>query len=76
MGLQAAVAGADLVLTGEGAFDETSLAGKGPGHVLALAAAAGVPALVVAGVVDPRAGGAPTISLVDTVGEEHARTAP
>lgn len=76
LGLAAAVAGADLVLTGEGAFDETSIAGKGPGHVLALAAARGVPAVVIAGVVDPRAAGALTISLVDTVGEEHARTAP
>lgn len=76
LGLDAAIAGADLVLTGEGAFDDTSLAGKGPGHVLALAAVHGVPALVVAGVVDARAAGAMTISLVETVGEERARGEP
>lgn len=40
---------ADLVITGEGAFDLGSLAGKLPGHVVALAAKHGKPALVVAG---------------------------
>ncbi|WP_176776552.1 glycerate kinase [Microbacterium sp. RU1D] len=76
LGLDGKIADADLVLTGEGAFDETSLTGKGPGHVLALAAARGVPAVVIAGVVDPRAARALTISLVDTVGEDRARSAP
>ncbi|MFF7682569.1 glycerate kinase [Microbacterium sp. NPDC007973] len=76
LGLDALIAGADLVLTGEGAFDETSLAGKGPGHVLALAAAHGVRALVVAGVVDAGAADLPAISLVETVGERRARQEP
>lgn len=48
-GLDAAVAGADLVVTGEGRFDRTSLEGKVVGHVLGLARAAGVPCRIVAG---------------------------
>ncbi|MBB2498777.1 glycerate kinase [Amycolatopsis echigonensis] len=48
-GLPAAVAGADVVVTGEGRFDTQSRSGKLAGHVSALAAAARVPALVVAG---------------------------
>jgi glycerate kinase len=48
-GLDRALAGADLVITGEGRFDETSLTGKTSGTVIAAAAAAGVPVAVVAG---------------------------
>jgi glycerate kinase len=48
-GLDQALAGADLVITGEGRFDPTSLTGKTTGTVLAAAAAAGVPAALVAG---------------------------
>jgi len=48
-GLDRALAGADLVITGEGRFDETSLTGKTCGTVIAAAAAAGVPVAVVAG---------------------------
>ena len=48
-GLDRALAGADLVITGEGRFDETSLIGKTCGTVVAAAAAAGVPVAVVAG---------------------------
>jgi glycerate 2-kinase len=48
-GLDRALAAADLVITGEGRFDETSLAGKVTGTVLAAAAARGVPAALVAG---------------------------
>lgn len=48
-GLPAALAGADLVITGEGRYDETSLGGKVVGAVLAAAEAAGVAAAVVAG---------------------------
>jgi len=46
-GLEATLAGADGVVTGEGRFDAQSLGGKATGHVLALARAAGVPAAVV-----------------------------
>lgn len=49
VGLPAAVAGADLVLTGEGSFDFQSLRGKVTGGVAGVAAAAGVPCLVLAG---------------------------
>jgi len=48
-GLERALAGADLVITGEGRFDPTSLTGKTCGTVLAAAAAAGVPMALVAG---------------------------
>ena len=48
-GLGRALAAADLVITGEGRFDPTSLTGKTTGTVLAAAAAAGVPAALVAG---------------------------
>jgi glycerate 2-kinase len=48
-GLDQAIAAADLVVTGEGRLDPTSLTGKVTGLVLAAAAAAGVPAAVVAG---------------------------
>jgi glycerate kinase len=51
-GLPAAVARAGLVVTGEGRFDQTSLTGKAAGSVLAAAAAAQVPAALVAGVID------------------------
>ncbi|HEX8080047.1 MAG TPA: glycerate kinase [Jatrophihabitans sp.] len=49
VGLPEAVRRADLVLTGEGRFDASSLTGKTCGHVLETAARSGVPALVVAG---------------------------
>jgi glycerate kinase len=51
-GLPAALAGADVVVTGEGRFDTTSLSGKVVGGVVRLAASAGpaaVPVLLVAG---------------------------
>lgn len=48
-GFDSALAGADVVLTGEGRLDEQSLAGKAPVGVLRRAASAGVPVLVVAG---------------------------
>ncbi|MFG3707015.1 glycerate kinase [Micromonospora sp. NPDC047670] len=48
-GLPAALADADLVLTGEGRFDGQSTRGKIVGHVLAAARDAGVPVHLVAG---------------------------
>jgi glycerate kinase len=48
-GLDRALAGAGLVITGEGRYDETSGTGKVAGTVFAAAAAAGVPAALVAG---------------------------
>ena len=43
------VAGADLVITGEGSFDAQSLGGKTPMGVLSVARAASVPAVLVCG---------------------------
>jgi glycerate kinase len=47
--LPARIAAADVVLTGEGRFDATSLGGKGPGSLAAQARRAGKPAHVFAG---------------------------
>ena len=44
-----ALAAADLVITGEGALDEQTLAGKAPAGVAAAARARGVPVVAVAG---------------------------
>lgn len=52
VGFDAALDGADLVVTGEGSFDAQSLAGKAPVGVARRARAAGVPVLVLAGRVD------------------------
>ena len=49
LNLDARIAAADLVITGEGRFDDSSLSGKGPGAVAARALAAGKPVHVFAG---------------------------
>ena len=79
VGLAAQVAVADLVVTGEGRLDATSLAGKVVGGVVALARAAGKPVLVVVGVADADAraalvsgGGVEVRSLVEEVGARRA----
>ena len=43
---------ADLVITGEGRFDETSLSGKGPGSIVCSAQSKGIPTWVLAGQID------------------------
>ena len=48
-GLEEALAGADLVVTGEGSLDEQTLHGKAPAGVAAAARRAGVPVVAVAG---------------------------
>jgi glycerate 2-kinase len=48
-GLEAALVGADLVVTGEGSLDEQTLRGKAPAGVAAAARRAGVPVVAVAG---------------------------
>ena len=48
-GLDRELAAADLVITGEGRFDQTSLTGKICGTVIGAATAAGVPVALVAG---------------------------
>src|ERR1035437_681637 len=47
--LDARIAAADLVITGEGRFDDSSLSGKGPGAVAARALAQGKPVHLFAG---------------------------
>lgn len=59
LNLDTRIAAADLVITGEGRFDDSSLSGKGPGAVAARALALGKPVHVFAGQVtatDARAG--------------------
>ena len=82
VGLPERVAAADLVLTGEGAFDPTSLTGKVVSGVAALAAAHAVPCVVLAGAVSvgrreaAAAGIEAAYSLVETVGRERALGEP
>ncbi|MGH9179015.1 MAG: glycerate kinase [Acidimicrobiales bacterium] len=74
IGLPERIAGADLVVTGEGFLDEQSFAGKAVGGVVELAEEAGVPALVVVG---ESFGDSPvpTFSLVERFGRDRAMTA-
>lgn len=67
------LAGADLVVTGEGYVDRQSLDGKVVGGVEALARRLGVPVLVVCGDADDEVSlDSPVVSLVDRFGEERA----
>jgi glycerate kinase len=80
--LAGTLAGADLVVTGEGAFDFSSRSGKVPYGVAELAATALVPCVAIAGQVlvgarEMRALGVEAAySVVDLVGEERAFAAP
>jgi glycerate kinase len=82
VGLAEAVAGADLVVTGEGRYDATSLQAKVVGGVAALAAEHAVPCVVVAGQVQvgrreaAAAGVGDTWSLEDAVGLSAALAEP
>jgi len=66
-----ALAGADLVITGEGAFDERSVDGKVPGGVISTALGAGVRVAVLCGRADARPQDVIVASLVERFG--HAR---
>lgn len=80
--LEARCKGADLVITGEGAFDFSSRAGKVPYGVAAVATEALAPCIVLAGRVqigarETRAIGVESsYSLVDLVGEQRALQQP
>ena len=82
VGLAEAVRGADLVLTGEGAFDFSSRSGKVPYGVAQVAASAVRPCVALAGAVligsrEMRTLGVEAAySLVDLVGEEQAFADP
>ncbi|HEX2384577.1 MAG TPA: glycerate kinase [Acidimicrobiales bacterium] len=74
VGLDDALEGADLIVTGEGFVDAQSFDGKVVGGVAERAAAAGVPVLVVAGEVYDDAGArVQAVSLVERFGEDRAR---
>jgi glycerate 2-kinase len=79
VGLPEAIAGASLVVTGEGTLDEQTLAGKAPMGVARLATGRGARCVVVAGEVrvdEARlaALGMEAVSLVEEVGHEAARS--
>lgn len=63
---------ADVVLTGEGTFDESSLRGKVPWGVVESARTARVPALVLCGRAEARPEGVEVRSLVERFGAERA----
>ena len=73
-GLDDAIAAADVVLTGEGRVDATSLQGKVVGALCDRARAAGKGAIVVAGVVDSgiRLPGVDVVSLTASFGAKRA----
>lgn len=78
VGLADAVRRADLVITGEGAYDAQSAAGKVPMFVAVLAARAGVPVALVAGRIAPDADlshFAASVSLTDLAGGSAAALA-
>lgn len=78
VGLSSAVAGADLVVTGEGSFDGQSAAGKVPAFVGALATDLGVPVALVAGRIAPDADTSAftaSVSLTDLAGTAEASQA-
>ncbi len=76
LGFSDALLASQLVVTGEGAFDDTSLLGKVVGSVLRDAASVGVPVVVIAGQVTPvasaAAAGATVVSLTERFGKERA----
>jgi glycerate kinase len=72
LGLSARIAAADLVITGEGSFDEQSLHGKTASGVLTACELARVPAVLVCGRAEIDPGPIPLRSLVDRVGVEAA----
>lgn len=72
VGFTGRLARSDAVLTGEGRFDASSLAGKVVGRVLAAAEEAGVPAAVLCGEARDVPEGVDVRSLVGHVGRERA----
>ncbi len=68
LGLAARINEADLIVTGEGRFDETSNQGKAVGGVVALSEGAGKALVIIAG--SASSGGSNVISLLERFGEE------
>lgn len=77
VGLDEAIAAADVVITGEGQLDDTSFDGKVVGGVVDLAREVDVPVLAVVGRVAPGLDPPiPVVSLVDRAGEDLAVSSP
>lgn len=77
VGLDEAIEGADLVITGEGFLDEQSFEGKVVGGVAEMAASFDVPVLAVVGAVyDEVQDRIDVVSLHDRFGEERAMSDP
>ena len=77
LGLEDAIANADLVVTGEGFIDNESFDGKVVGGVVELAASRSVPVLAIAGqVFDDVTGRIDAISLADQFGLDRALQEP
>jgi glycerate 2-kinase len=77
LGFDDALAKADLVVTGEGKLDPTSLRGKVVGGVLNRAARAGVPVLVVVGQIEEGMTDVPeAVSLSDEFGQRRSFAHP
>ena len=75
LGVPAAVAGASVVVTGEGRFDSQSASGKVPGYLAALAADAGAQTMLVAGLIEaPTTGFTAVVSLADLAGSREGAT--
>jgi glycerate kinase len=74
VGLDERIAGAEVVVTGEGRLDEQSLHGKVPAGVLRRAREAGAEVVVLCGRAEIRPPGVRVESLVDHVGEQRALT--
>lgn len=76
-GLEPALKGADLAITGEGRVDEQTAYGKAPGEVAKRAQAAGVPVLLLAGSKGPgwealtRLGVTAVVTLTEEGGDPH-----
>ena len=79
IGLPERILSADVVVTGEGRYDATSLQGKVVGGVAEIAAQSGTPVLAVVGSTDPAAPGPDGVELIDLTarfGSERAHNDP
>jgi glycerate 2-kinase len=76
LGIPDAIASADLVITGEGRFDDQSAAGKVPSYLSSIAAAAPTPIALVAGLIEaPTDDFTAAVSLTELAGSsDRART--
>jgi glycerate kinase len=76
VGFDAELRLADLVVTGEGSFDEQSLRGKVPGAVIAAALIAGVACVVLSGRATTAVPGVRVVSMVEGFGGDAAMRHP